>query len=306
MNGVSAITTISWLAPDTTTGSGTFGQGSSITIPAGSTVTFALASTNNVYKWGLAINSDNAYLDKWSQEQYANGVITFTLPVAPSIVRLTIHASGQPSGNDMVTGAIVFDNSNTAGVTWGADLVNSNGTTQYVSTISGAPGPYFNRSCLMNVQSMNYELANANTHFFSISPLTQNATVGTPGMGVRMTAQKGDGVSTAPGAAQLTAGDTGGGSADGADVTISAGGNSGGTGNGGKAVVIGGTGAGHFGGDVWLQPGQGAQNGCVDFRNANVTTVANVTGNQAMPANVAGFLLVNVSGTSYRLALIPA
>ena len=88
---VSANTSVSWITPTSTTGSGSLTQGSSLTIPAGSTVTFKLTTVGDVFKWSLSIQSDNAYINGFSQAAAGQQQITFTLPLAPSVVHVSVR-----------------------------------------------------------------------------------------------------------------------------------------------------------------------------------------------------------------------
>jgi hypothetical protein len=105
---VSANCSVTWTSPDGGTGSGTFTQGASLTIPAGSTVVLSLSNPIPIQTWSVAFNADNEYFARLAQQAAGSQNITFTMPLAPSVVRMYVSASGILTGRADITGTIVY------------------------------------------------------------------------------------------------------------------------------------------------------------------------------------------------------
>src|ERR1017187_820993 len=95
---VTATCNVTWTSPDGGTGSGAFNQGSALTIPAGSTVVLALTNPIPIASWSVSFNADNEYFARLAQTKPNSQNITFTMPLAPSVVRMTVTAVGILTG----------------------------------------------------------------------------------------------------------------------------------------------------------------------------------------------------------------
>lgn len=109
MSGVSAITNVSWVAPDGSAGSFVLTQGASPSIPAGSRLTFTLATQAGVATWSVTFWSDNFGLKDTQVQGLGKQSLTVVLPVAVALMTIEVQAVGESGGRDVVTSATFSD-----------------------------------------------------------------------------------------------------------------------------------------------------------------------------------------------------
>lgn len=110
MAGVSAIANVTWVAPNGSTGTFTLTQGVSPSIPAGSRLTFALATSAGVAVWSVNFWSDDfALKDGGHAEGRGFQSLALTLPVAVALMTIEVQAVGENGGRDVITSATFSD-----------------------------------------------------------------------------------------------------------------------------------------------------------------------------------------------------
>lgn len=103
-----AVVNLSYTSPAGTVGSFVVHQGDIHLIPAGSTISVSLANPLDIASWQLTFSSDNAKLNALSVQGYPAGAIVFTLPLALSIVGMTVVAAANNGGTHKVVSTLVY------------------------------------------------------------------------------------------------------------------------------------------------------------------------------------------------------
>lgn len=104
----SAVTIVTWLAPSGDTGTFNATQGANNTLPAGSTITIKLSKPLDAGEFQVTFDSDNAIMRGFSARGYPQGSITFTLPLALSVLGMTVKATGNFGGVHTVASTMVM------------------------------------------------------------------------------------------------------------------------------------------------------------------------------------------------------